>query len=42
MKKGTRTYLLQALQPGCGGRNLFSGIDPLTEIADGITFAAPR
>jgi hypothetical protein len=39
VKKGSRTYLLQALQTGCGGRNLFSGIDPLAEIAGGITFA---
>jgi hypothetical protein len=41
-KVAGRTYLLQALQPGCGGRNLFSGIDPLTELAGGISFAAPR
>jgi hypothetical protein len=39
VKKGSRTYLLQALQAGCGGRNLFSGIDPLAEITSGITFA---
>ena len=38
-KVADRTYLLQALQPSCGGRNLFSGIDPLTELAEGITFA---
>jgi hypothetical protein len=42
MKKGARTYLLQALQPDCGGRNLFSGIDPLSEIAGGVTFDDPR
>jgi hypothetical protein len=41
-KVSGRTYLLQALQPGCGGRNLFSGIDPLAELTDGITFATPR
>jgi hypothetical protein len=35
-----RAYLLQALQPDCGGRNLFTGIDPLAEIAAGIGFAA--
>jgi hypothetical protein len=35
-----RAYLLSALQPGCGGRNLFSGIDPLDEIAAGIAFPA--
>lgn len=39
VKVSGRTYLLQALQIGCGGRNLFSGIDPLTELADGISFA---
>jgi hypothetical protein len=39
---GSKSYLLQALQPGCGGRNLFSGIDPLAEISGGISFAAPR
>jgi hypothetical protein len=37
-KVAGRTYLLQALNPGCEGRNLFSGIDPLTELASGITF----
>jgi hypothetical protein len=36
-----RAYLMSALQAGCGGRNLFSGTDPLTEIATGITFT-PR
>ena len=40
VKAGGRTYLLQALQAGCGGRNLFSGIDPLAEIAGGMTFNA--
>jgi hypothetical protein len=39
MKVAGRTYLLQALNPGCEGRNLFSGIDPLTELTDGISFA---
>lgn len=38
VRVGRRAYLLQAVQPGCGGRNLFSGIDPLAEIASGITF----
>jgi hypothetical protein len=42
VKTGARTYLLQALNIGCEGRNLFSDIDPLAEIASGITFAAPR
>jgi hypothetical protein len=41
-KVASRTYLLQALNPGCEGRNLFSGIDPLTELAAGISFAPPR
>lgn len=36
---GGRAYLLESLQPGCHGRNLFSGIDPLGEIAAGISFA---
>lgn len=35
---GGRAYLLQAAQPGCGGRNLFSGIDPIAEVASGISF----
>jgi hypothetical protein len=39
MKVAGRTYLLQALNAGCEGRNLFSGIDPLTELSDGISFA---
>jgi len=38
VKAGSFAYLLQALNPGCTGRNLFSGVDPLTEIADGIRF----
>ena len=41
-KVAGRTYLLQALNIGCEGRNLFSGIDPLTELTSGISFAAPR
>ncbi len=42
VKVGKRAYVLEALQVGCGGRNLFSGIDPLAEIAAGVTFnAAP-
>ena len=39
VKVGKRTYMLEALQVGCGGRNLFSGIDPLGEIAAGISFS---
>lgn len=39
VRLGKRAYLLEALQPGCRGRNLFSGIDPLAEIAAGISFA---
>ena len=37
--RGT-AYLLSATRPGCrsGGRNLFSGIDPLLELADGVRF----
>lgn len=33
-------YLLSATAPSCrsGGHNLFSGIDPLKELADGIRF----
>jgi hypothetical protein len=33
-------YMLSATRPGCrsGGRNLFSGIDPLQELADGVRF----
>ncbi len=41
-KVAGRTYLLQALNSGCDGRNLFSGIDPLTELTAGLSFAAPR
>ena len=37
-KAGGRAYLLQSLNAGCSGRNLFSGIDPLDEIAGGIAF----
>ena len=40
VKVDKRTYMLEALQVGCGGRNLFSGIDPLNEIAAGISFSA--
>lgn len=34
-------YVLSATRPGClsGGRNLFSGIDPLQELVSGISFA---
>lgn len=38
VKVGPRTYLLQSVQVGCGGRNPFSGIDPTAEIASGIKF----
>jgi len=38
VKAGGFAYLLKALNPGCTGRNLFSGVDPLAEIADGIRF----
>lgn len=37
-----RAYVLRAVNPGCEGRNLFSGIDPIAEIAAGISFADPR
>ena len=36
VKDAGQTYLLQALRAGCRGRNPFSGVDPLAEIADGI------
>ncbi len=39
VKAGGLAYLLQALNAGCQGRNLFSGVDPLAEIANGISFA---
>lgn len=42
VKVAGRSYVLRAVNLGCEGNNLFSGIDPLTEIADGMTFAAPR
>jgi hypothetical protein len=35
---GGATYLLVAVNDGCQGNNLFSGIDPLSEIAAGVTF----
>lgn len=38
VKTGGSAYLLQSLNPGCAGNNLFSGIDPLAEIANGMTF----
>lgn len=40
VKRGGVAYLLQSLNPGCHGRNLFSGIDPLAQIAGGISFPA--
>lgn len=42
VKSGGVAYLLQSLNPGCHGRNLFSGIDPLDEIAGGLTFTQSR
>lgn len=39
VRAGEAAYLLSALQVGCRGRNLFSGIDPLAEIAGGVTWA---
>jgi hypothetical protein len=42
VKSGGRAYVLRSVNPGCEGRNLFSGIDPIAEIAAGITFTAPR
>jgi hypothetical protein len=35
---GNALYLLVAVNNGCEGNNLFSGIDPLGEIAAGLTF----
>ena len=42
VKVAGRTYILQAVQAGCTGHNLFSGIDPLTEIAGGISFSSKK
>ncbi len=39
VKSGGDVYVLSALQAGCHGANLFSGIDPLEEIAQGLSFA---
>lgn len=39
VKVAGHAYLLQALNASCEGRNLFSGIDPLEEIAGGISFS---
>jgi len=39
VKSGGYAYLLQSLNPGCSGRNLFSDVDPLDEIARGISFS---
>ena len=39
VKDGGRAYLLTSLNAGCEGRNLFSGIDPIAELAAGISFA---
>lgn len=38
IRRDRQTYVLMALQTGCGGSNLFSGIDPLGEIAKGVRF----
>jgi hypothetical protein len=40
VKSAGNAYLLQSLHPGCTGNNLFSGIDPLAEIAAGISFSS--
>lgn len=40
VKYGGSAYLVQSLNAGCGGRNLFSASHPLDEIAAGISFAA--
>lgn len=42
LRVGGSAYLLAALQTGCQGNNLFSGIDPLGEIATGVTFDDAR
>lgn len=42
VKTGGKAYLLQSVNVGCEGRNLFSGIDPLAEIAEGLTFSDGR
>lgn len=39
VRSGGSAYLLQSLNPGCRGRNLFSGVDPLAEITNGLSFA---
>jgi hypothetical protein len=40
VKSAGNAYVLQSLNPGCTGNNLFSGIDPLAEIAAGISFSS--
>lgn len=40
IKFGGHAYLLQSLNAGCSGRNIFSGIDPLDELAAGISLMA--
>ncbi len=42
LRVGGAAYLLVAVQAGCRGNNLFSGIDPLGEIATGMTFGEAR
>ncbi len=42
VKVAGSAYVLRSVNFGCEGTNLFSGIDPLTEIAGGMTFTAPR
>lgn len=42
VKVANRTYVLRAVNPGCEGRNLFSGIDPLAELSAGISFSSER
>lgn len=41
VRYGGLAYLVQSLNAGCGGKNLFSSSHPLDEIAAGISFAAP-
>lgn len=38
VKHGGRAYLVTSLNAGCEGRNLFSGIDPIADLAAGISF----
>ena len=40
VKYGGFAYLVQSLNAGCGGKNLFSASHPLDEVVAGISFAA--